>query len=76
MTISPTFVPTTTTTAALVVASGSDKPEGSIVKRCLFFSAVLGQIIFILAGNCYIHKSLDEFEIWPDPTTDHRISCP
>ena len=23
-----------------------------------------------------IHKSLDEFEIWPDPIMDHRVSCP
>ena len=26
-------------------------------------------IIFILAGNEDMHKSLDEFEIWPDQTT-------
>ena len=23
-----------------------------------------------------MHKSLDEFEIRPDPTTHHRVSCP
>ena len=40
------------------------------------FSAVLDQILFKLAGNDDIHKSLDEFEISPDPTTDHRVSCP
>ena len=34
-----------------------------------FFSAVLDRILFILAGNDNIHKSLDEFEIRPDPTT-------
>ena len=37
-----------------------------------FFSAVLDRIHFILAGNDDIHdihESLDEFEIWPDPTT-------
>ena len=39
-------------------------------KRCChFFSAVLDQIRFILACNDDIHESLDEFEIWPDPTT-------
>ena len=39
-------------------------------KRCChFFSAILGWIHFILAGNNDIHESLDEFEIWPDPTT-------
>ena len=45
-------------------------------KRCLhFFSAVLDQILFILAGNDNMHESLDEFEIRPDPITDHRVSC-
>ena len=39
-------------------------------KRCLhFFTAVLDLILFILAGNDNIHKSLDEFEILLDPTT-------
>ena len=41
-----------------------------------FFSVVLDGILFILTGNDDIHKSLDEFEIRPDPTTDHRVSCP
>ena len=43
---------------------------------CHLFSFVLDGILFILTGNDGIHKSLDEFEIWPDPTTDHRVSCP
>ena len=36
---------------------------------CHFLSAVLYRIIFILAGNDYIHKSLNDFEIQPDSTT-------
>ena len=40
------------------------------------FSTVLDQILFILACNDDIHKSLDECRIWPDLTTDHRVSCP
>ena len=36
--------------------------------------AILDQILFILAGNDDIHKSLDEFEIRPDPIRDHRVS--
>ena len=36
----------------------------------------LDWILFILTGNDDIHKSLDEFEIQPDPTTDHRATCP
>ena len=39
------------------------------------FSAILDQILFILAGNDDIHKSLDEFEIQPDLIRDHRVSC-
>ena len=39
-------------------------------KRCChFFSAILDRIYFILTGNDHIHERLDEFEIWPDPTT-------
>ena len=39
-------------------------------KQCLhFFSAVLDLILFILAGNNNIHKSLDGFEICLDLTT-------
>ena len=34
-----------------------------------FFSAVLDRILFILAGNDYIHESLDEADIWLDLTT-------
>ena len=30
---------------------------------------------FILVGND-MHESLEEFEIWPDLTTDCRVSCP
>ena len=38
-------------------------------KRCHdFFSAIFHLILFILAGNEVMHKSLDEFEIRPDPT--------
>ena len=39
-------------------------------KGCLHFSSgVLDRILFILAGNDYIHESLDEFESQPDSTT-------
>ena len=40
------------------------------------FSTVFDRILFILAGNNDIRKSLHEFEIRPDPTTDNRVSCP
>ena len=32
------------------------------------------QILFILSGNDDMHESLDEFEIWPDTTTDYGVS--
>ena len=28
------------------------------------------------AGNDNMHESLDAFEIWPDSTKDHGVSCP
>ena len=69
-------------TAELHVASLSGKNPYILImgkKRCChFFPAVLDQIIFILACKDDIHKSLpmDEFEIRPDPTPDHRVTCP
>ena len=33
------------------------------------FLGFFDRILFILAGNDNIHESLNEFEIWPDPTT-------
>ena len=33
------------------------------------FSAIFHLILFILAGNEDMHRSLDEFEIRPDPIT-------
>ena len=40
------------------------------------FSNVFDRIYFILAGNDDIHKSLNEFEIWRDPTMDYGVGCP
>ena len=45
--------------------------NGVVTFSQLFFD----RILFILAGNNDIHKSLDEFEIRPDPTPDHRVTC-
>ena len=38
-------------------------------KMTSHFLAIFHLILFILTGNGYTHKSLDEFEIRPDPTT-------
>ena len=46
-------------------------------KRCHhIFSNVFDRIHFILAGNDDIHKSLNEFKIWRDPTMDYGVGCP
>ena len=46
-------------------------------KRCChFFSAVFYSTLFILAGNDDMHESSEEFEMWPDLTTDCGVSCP
>ena len=37
---------------------------------CHFFLAVFHPILFILTGNDDMHESSQEFEIWPDLTTD------
>ena len=48
-----------------------------IEKQCHhFLSAVLHPILFILADNNDMHENSDEFQIWPDPTTDCGVSCP
>ena len=45
-------------------------------RRHQVFSNVFNRIHFILAGNDDIHKSLNEFEIWRDPTMDYGVGCP
>ena len=45
-------------------------------RRHQVFSKVFDRILFILAGNDDMYESLDEFEIWPDSTTDYGVSCP
>ena len=39
-------------------------------------TALIFDWIFILAGNEDNYKSLDEFEIRRNSTTDFRVSCP
>ena len=46
------------------------QPGVYVPLRALFLVfAIFHLILFILAGNEDMHKSLNEFEIWPDPTT-------
>ena len=39
-------------------------------RRHHVFSNVFDRILFLLAGNYDMHENLDEFEIWPDSTTE------
>ena len=42
----------------------------------LVLSAVVNRIPLIVTNNDDMYKSLDEFEIRPDPTMDYRAYCP
>ena len=54
-----------------------DATTGFHGNRCYhIFSNVFDWIHFILAGNDDIHKSLNEFDIWRDPTMDYGVGCP
>ena len=61
-----------------LVSMATDNSHRVIMgKRCHHvFSNDFDRILFILAGNDDMHESLDEFEIWPDSTTDYGVSCP
>ena len=58
-------------TAELAAIERLKNPHRLIMAKMvsLLFLGFLDWILFILAGNDYIHESLDEFEIRPDPTT-------
>ena len=45
-------------------------------RRHHFVSVAIDPILFKLAGNENMHNILDEFEFWPDLTTDYGVSCP
>ena len=36
---------------------------------------LVDRILFVLVGKDEIQKSLDEFEIRPDATLEHRVTC-
>ena len=45
-------------------------------RRDHLFSVAIDPILFKLADNADMHNILDEFEFWPDLTTDYGVSCP
>ena len=73
------FWPDVTTDYGVSCPWASEKNSHRLImgKRSLHvFSAVFDRILFILAGNEDIHKSLYEFEFRTDPTADYEVSCP
>ena len=46
------------------------------VGKTVLSHQVFDRIHFILAGNGDKHTSLNEFEIWRDPTIDCGVGCP
>ena len=59
-----------------LVCMATDSSHRMGKRRHHVISNAFDRILFILAGNDDMHESLDEFEIWPDLTTDYRVSCP
>ena len=62
-----------------LVSMATDSSHRVIIgktRRHQVFSNVFDRVLFIRAGNHDMHESLDEFEIWPDSTTDYGVSCP
>ena len=45
-------------------------------QRHHFFSVAIDPILFKLESNEDMHNILDEFEFWPDLTTDYGVGCP
>ena len=62
----------------ILVSMATDSSHRVIIGKTASsrFLDAFDQILFILAGNDNMHESLNEFEIWPDSTTDYRVSCP
>ena len=56
-------------TTELAALEGLKKKSNRLICCHHIFSAIFHLILFILAGNEDMHKSLDEFEIQPDQTT-------
>ena len=61
-------------TAELVALERLENPhkDENVVNTNAF---IFDQIFFIIAGNSDNHKSMDEFEIRPNPTTDYGVTA-
>ena len=57
---------------------GNRKPQltyNGEKRCCCLFPVLFGPIFLIFVDNKDMHKILDEFEFWPDRTTDSGVSC-
>ena len=45
-------------------------------EKVLLLFSFFDRMLFMLAGNDNVHKSLDEFEIRPDPTKNYGFIRP
>ena len=61
-----------------LVSMATDSPHRVIMGKTASsrFLNVFDRILFNLAGKDDMHESVDDFEIWPDSTTDYGVSCP
>ena len=61
-----------------LVSMATESPHWLIMAKMvsLPFLGCFWSDFFILAGNKDMHKISDEFEFWPDRTTDYGVSCP
>ena len=59
-----------------LVSMATDRVTVGKKRRHHVFLNVFDRIHFKLAGNDDIYKSMNEFEIWRDPTMDYGVGCP
>ena len=68
-----TLVSMTTDISDMVIITGEN---GVIAFSRLFLIGSFSYLPVTMTGNNDMHKSLDEFEIWPNSTLDYGVSCP
>ena len=66
------------TGSKLWMSMATESPHWLIMGKMVspLFSVAFDPILFILEGNEDMLKISDEFEFWPDRTTDYGVSCP
>ena len=59
-----------------LVSMATDSSHRTIMGKTVFFFSCFDPILFILACNADVHKSLNELEFWTSQTTEYGVSCP